>query len=90
MQNGDKTMKHFKIAAVKDGTHSHVADEIVWGVTLIDGLRQWKFRTIFPTIQECSRSIVGNQISQMVEIYLWTSVEINSLKCCGINDVGKQ
>lgn len=36
MENGDETLKHLGMAAVKKGNHFHTADNIDWCVSKID------------------------------------------------------
>jgi hypothetical protein len=41
METGDESVKRLEMAAVNEGSHTQMADDIDWGVSHIDCLCKW-------------------------------------------------
>jgi len=67
MEIGDNTMEHLEMAPVKEGNHTHVADDINWHIPQIDCLCQWQFVNIYPRILNCHHGAVASQLGHPVE-----------------------
>lgn len=53
MENGDKPVELLEMAAVKNGNHIHVVDDIDWRISQINCLYLWQFVNYYPTILNC-------------------------------------
>jgi len=62
MQNGEKTAEHLEMAAVKEGNHTHAADDIDWPDSQIDSLYQWQCVNHYPMILNCRHDALLSQI----------------------------
>jgi len=86
MENDNKTAKRLERTAVKEGNHTHAADDIDWWDSKINCRFLWQFMNHYPEIQNCYQDAVGSQIGHLVEIYSLCSVEILSLTWSVNND----
>jgi hypothetical protein len=66
METGDESAKRLEMAAVNEGSHTQMADDIDWGVSHIDCLCKWHVVNCFPVIVTCRHSVVGSEIGTQV------------------------
>jgi hypothetical protein len=89
MENGDKTAECLQMAAVKEGYHTHAADDIDCCVCQSDILCWWQVVYHYPVIVNCHHGTVGSQIGHPVEPYSVSLVEISSSTWSVNKDGGK-
>ena len=77
METGDETAERLEMAAVKEGNHTLVADDIDWCLSQIDCLCELHVVNFYPVILNCHHHVVVIQISHKVERYSLSLVEIN-------------
>jgi len=89
MVTGDNTAERLEMAAIKEGNHTHAADDIDQCVSQINCLCLWQFVNQYPTILNCHHSVVASEIGHLMELYSLSLVEIHSSGCSGSKDGGK-
>jgi len=61
MENVEKPAEHLQITAVKEGNHTHAADDINQCVSQIKCLCQWQLVNHYPRILNYHHSAGGSQ-----------------------------
>ena len=87
MDTGDKTVERLEMTAVKEGNHTHAADDIHWRVSQIDWRCQWRVVNPYPRILNHRHGAVASQLAHPVEWYSLSLVEI-PLSTCSVNKHG--
>ena len=88
MENGNKSLKHLEIAALKQVNHTHGVHDIEWCISPITYRSKWPFFNLFPNIWHSWSIVVGSQDCHPVEANWLSSDEICSLRCSVNSAVG--